>query len=159
MPKIYHTLPPPIEELDEVLAFIYIGPCKPTKSDFERIPLLVRCKKVAAALEWLKLNHIDYFDLNISYENLKKYPEDEPPVVVDFKESFENKDPESTAVNDMEDESGVDIGKCPFVVHEVTGEEYSTKSLKALKAIALKHLTDNGKIMAIGHEKKSRVNL
>jgi len=56
MPKIYHTLPPPIEELVEVLAFIYTGPCKPTKSDFERIPLLVRCKKVATALEWLKLN-------------------------------------------------------------------------------------------------------
>ena len=28
--------------------------------DFERIPLLVRHKKVAAALEWLKLNHQDY---------------------------------------------------------------------------------------------------
>ena len=72
MPKIYHTLPPPIEELDEVLAFIYTGPCKPTKSDFERIPLLVRHKKVAAALEWLKLNHIDYFDLNISYERISR---------------------------------------------------------------------------------------
>ena len=35
MPKIYHVLPPPIEELDEVLAFIYIGPCKPTKADFQ----------------------------------------------------------------------------------------------------------------------------
>ena len=45
MPKIYHTLSPPIEELDEVLAFIYTGPCKPTKPDFERIPLLVRHKK------------------------------------------------------------------------------------------------------------------
>ena len=148
MPKVYHTLPPPIEELDEVLAFIYTGPCKPTKSDFERIPLLVR-----RALEWLKLNHIDYLDLNISYENLEKYPENEPPVVVDYKESFENKDPESTAINDMEDESGVEIGSCPFVVHGVTGEEYSTKSLKALKAIALQHLTDNRKVLAIGHEK------
>ena len=34
MPKIYNVLPPPIEELDEVLAFIYTGPCKPTKADF-----------------------------------------------------------------------------------------------------------------------------
>jgi hypothetical protein len=35
MPKIYHVLPPPIEELDEVLVFIYTGPCKPTKADFQ----------------------------------------------------------------------------------------------------------------------------
>ena len=35
MPKIYNVLPPPIEELDEVLAFIYTGPCKPTKADFQ----------------------------------------------------------------------------------------------------------------------------
>jgi hypothetical protein len=41
MPKIYDILPPPIEEMDDVLAFIYTGPCMPTKSDFERTPLLV----------------------------------------------------------------------------------------------------------------------
>jgi len=35
MPKIYNVLPPPIEELDEVLAFIYTGPCRPTKADFK----------------------------------------------------------------------------------------------------------------------------
>ncbi len=152
-PKIYNILPPPLEEMDNVLAFIYTGPCKPTKSDFERIPLLVCHKKVAAALEWLKLNHQDYFDLEISYENLKAYPENMPPVVIDYKESTSNKDPESTAVNDMEDETGTENGPCPFVVHGLTGEEYSTKDLKALKAIALKHLTDNKKIMAVGHQK------
>jgi hypothetical protein len=62
-PKIYNILPPPIEELDEVLAFIYTGPCKPTKTDFERTPLLFRRNKVGTALNWLKLNHCDYFDL------------------------------------------------------------------------------------------------
>ena len=35
MPKIYSVLPPPIEEMDEVLAFIYTGPCKQTKADFQ----------------------------------------------------------------------------------------------------------------------------
>ena len=35
MPKIYNVLPPPIEEMDEVLAFIYTGPCKSSKSDFK----------------------------------------------------------------------------------------------------------------------------
>jgi len=152
-PKIYNILPPPLEEMDDVLAFIYTGPCKPTKSDFERIPLLVRHKKVADALEWLKLNHQDYLDLEISYKNLSEYPEDMPPVVIDYKESIFNKDPESTAVNDMEDETGTEDGPCPFVVHGLTGEEYSTKGLKALKAIALKHLTDNKKIAAVGHHK------
>jgi hypothetical protein len=87
IPKVYKTLPPPIEEMDNVLAFIYTGPCQPTKADFERTPLLVRHKKVSEALEWLKLNHIDYFDIEISYDNLKAYPEDAPPVLVDYRSS------------------------------------------------------------------------
>ena len=154
MPKIYDILPPPIDEMDDVLAFIYTGPCKPTKADFERIPLLVRRKKVSAALEWLKLNHSDYYDLEISYRNLNEYPEDSPPVIVDYHESATNKNPESTAINDMDVEDGTESGPCPFVVHGLTGEEFSTKSLKAIKAIALQHLTSSGKILAIGHEKE-----
>lgn len=35
IPKVYKTLPPPIEEMDDVLAFIYTGPCQPTKAGFE----------------------------------------------------------------------------------------------------------------------------
>lgn len=116
----------------------------PIKSDFERTPLLVRRKKVAAALEWLKLNHCDYFDLEISYENLNEYPEDGPPIVVDYHHSTTNKTPESTAINDMETEDGAESGPCPFVVHGLTGEEFSTKSLKAIK------------ILAIGHEKQAQ---
>ena len=152
IPKVYDILPPPIEELDEVLAFIYTGPCKPTKSDFERTPLLVRRNKVKLALNWLKLNHCDYYDIDISQKNLNQYPESDIPVVVDYRQFFTNKNPESTAVNEEEEEEGTESGKCPFVVHGLTGEEYSTKSTKALKAIALKHLTSNGKILAIGHE-------
>ena len=151
IPKVYDVLPPAIEELDEVLAFIYTGPCQPTKADFERIPLLVRHKKVRGALEWLKLNHSDYYDLEISLRNLERYPEDEPPVVVDYRLSYENKDPEATAVYDNEREEGVEKGVCPFVVHGLTGEDYSTKNIKTLKAIALDHLTRNRKILAIGH--------
>jgi len=84
MQKIYSVLPPPIEEMDEVLAFIFTGPCQPTEDDFRRIPLLVRRNKVAKALEWLKLNHRDYADLEISYKNLESYPEDSPPVVINY---------------------------------------------------------------------------
>jgi Helitron helicase-like domain at N-terminus/PIF1-like helicase len=152
IPKVYDILPPPIKELDEVLAFIYTGPCQPTKADFERTPLLVRRNKVKVALEWLKLNHCDYFDLEISQRNLDEYPEDMPPVVIDYRQSFTNKNPESSAAHETEEDEGTDAGKCSFVVHGLTGEEYSTKSVKALKAIALNHLTSNGKILAIGHE-------
>jgi hypothetical protein len=77
-PVVYDILPPPSEELDEVLAFIYTGPCKPTLKDFERTPLLVRRNKVRSALEWLKLNHCDYADLEISQRNLDSYPENGP---------------------------------------------------------------------------------
>ena len=87
-PKVYDMLPPPIEDLDEVLAFIYTGPCKPTKADFERTPLLVRKNKVRDALEWLKLNHSDYYDLEISYRNLDEYPEDGPPVSIIYSDPF-----------------------------------------------------------------------
>ena len=91
MPKIYKVLPPPIEEMDEVLAFIYTGPCKPTKADFKRTPMLVRRLKVSNALHWLKLNHVDYYDCEISEKNLASYPEDGPPVVVDYYPSSSNK--------------------------------------------------------------------
>ena len=47
-------------------AFIYTGPCKPTKADFQQTPLLVRPLKVSKALHWLKLNHVDYYDCEIS---------------------------------------------------------------------------------------------
>jgi hypothetical protein len=34
MSKIYNILPPSVKEMDDVLAFIYTGPCKLTKADF-----------------------------------------------------------------------------------------------------------------------------
>ena len=84
MQKIYSALTPPIEEMDELLAFIFTGPCQPSDNDLRRTPLLVRQNKVARALEWLKLNHKDYSDLEISYKNLACYPEDLPPVVINY---------------------------------------------------------------------------
>ena len=87
MPKVYRALPPAIDDLDDVLAILFTGPCKPTEKDFERTPLLVRRNYVARALEWLKVNHVDYHDLNISYENLAGYPENGPPVSVEYHHS------------------------------------------------------------------------
>ena len=152
-PKVYNILPPPREEMDDVLAFIFTGPCQPTLDDFKRTPLLVRRNAVSKALEWLKLNHSDYADLIISYDNLNQYPEDMPPVMVDYhcSDGETNKDPESTAVNDVEDETGVDEGDCPFTVHGLSGEQLSDMPLKALKANAIMHLRNKGKVLAIGH--------
>src|ERR1700736_714493 len=149
MLKIYNVLPPPIEEMDEVLAVIYTGPCKPTKADFKRTPLLVRRLKVTKALRWLKLNHIDYYDCSISENNLASYPDEGPPVVVDYYTSDSNKDPESTSIHDMAEEDGTREGPCLFVVHGITGVELLTKTMKTIKAIALRHLTSEAKILAI----------
>jgi len=141
-----------IEELDEVLAFIYTGQCQPTAEDFKQTLLLVHRNKVGKALEWLKWNHIGYKDLCISYENLNLYPEDGPPVVVDYHKSSGERDFEAVAQNDNDVEDGTSTGACPFVVHSLTGEQFITKSLKALIAIAMDHMDKNRKILAIGHD-------
>ena len=99
----------------------------------------------------IKLNHIDYFDCEISDRNLASYPEEGPPVVVDYHPSCSNKNPESTSVHDIEEEDGTTECSCPFIVHGLTGEEFSTKTMKTIKAIVLQHLTSEGKILAIGH--------
>jgi len=51
MQKIYSVLPPLIEEMDELLAFIFTGLYQPTEDDFHRTPLLVHRNKVASALK------------------------------------------------------------------------------------------------------------
>ena len=84
MSKLYNILPPPVTELDDVIAFIYTGPNPPTQDDYKYTLLLVRRNKILYALNWLKLNHHDYFDLEISNINLENYPESMPPVVVDY---------------------------------------------------------------------------
>ena len=54
----------------------------------------------------------------------------------------------------MEDEDGVHEGKCPFVVHSITGENYSTLSKDATRAIALQHLIKDQNILFVGHGTK-----
>jgi hypothetical protein len=60
-----------------------------------------------------------------------------------------NKNSESTSVYNIEneDEDDVETGQCSFVVHEITEEEFCTKSIKAIKAFALKYLTSEDKIL------------
>ena len=152
VPKVYHCLPPPVEDLDEVLAILFTGPCKPTEKEFERTPLLIRRKNVAKALEWLKLNHTDYADLDISYDELNRYPEDAPPVSVHYQHLLTNKVEEGTSVFDDALDDGVEDGDCPFVVHGLTGDHLTTKSASALKGIALRHWNNHGGALAISHD-------
>ena len=92
--KVYNKLPPSRDEMHEILAFIFTGSAHPTQEDFDRTPLLVRRCKVLAALEWLKLNHELYIDLEISRENLETYAERDIPVTVDFRRT--NPEPEDS---------------------------------------------------------------
>ncbi|KAJ6603848.1 hypothetical protein B0H10DRAFT_1662588, partial [Mycena sp. CBHHK59/15] len=85
--KVHNILPPSQEEISEVLAFIFLGPAKPTDDEYVRTPMLVRRDKVRIALEWLKLNHEDYRDLEISVENLSSLPESGIPCGVDWKKT------------------------------------------------------------------------
>ena len=101
-------------------------------------------------MEWLKLNHVDYEDIEIDQARLEcDYPEDVPCVSVQYQESLCNKRPKSVSVHDNEDEDGTEEGECPFVVHGVTSADVETKTTEQLKGIALKHFNSNGKILAI----------
>ena len=154
IPKVCNILPPPIEELDEVIAFMFTGVAQPTLEDMKRTPMLARRRYISAALEWLKINHSDYADVQISQENLKLYPEEGPPVTIDYRSSLINKQKEATSVFDMEEEEGVHDGDCSFVVHGITGENYSTLGKDSVRALALQHLIADKNILFVGHDSK-----
>ena len=149
--KIYNILPPPREDLDEMLAILFTGPCKPTAEDLARTPFLVRRNAVINALQWLKLNHIDYADIDISHENAMQYEENMPPVTIEYRFSESNKVPEGTSVFDNEDADGTVKGDCVFTVHGLTGDACNSMTPNALKAMALRHLNSGGKVLAVGH--------
>ena len=83
-PKIYSILPPPRDDINDVLAILFTGPSKPTLEDFAWTPFLVRQNAVINALNWLKLNHADYADIEVSETNMKQYREDMPPVSIKY---------------------------------------------------------------------------
>ena len=130
--KIYQALPPNPSELDEVMAVIFIGHTVPTEDEYKRSPLLVRREKVCTALEWLKLNHCQYNDLEISKDNLDKYPLNGVPVIVDFRYADKDEDPTNKlqsemSVHDNEINIATSEGRCPFIVHGITESEYHLK--------------------------------
>ena len=54
VPKLCNILPPPIEELDEAIAFMFTGVAQPTAEDMKQTPMLACRRYISAALEWLK---------------------------------------------------------------------------------------------------------
>ena len=90
-------------------------------------------------------------DIEISYDNLAQYPEDAPPVSVEYRKSSENKYPENTSLFDDELEDGTIDGDCPFGVHGLTGDNLDTMTQSRLKGIAMSYLNNGGKMLAVGH--------
>ncbi|KAJ6531490.1 hypothetical protein DFH09DRAFT_851609, partial [Mycena vulgaris] len=116
--KFFHKLPPSRDEMQEILAFIFTGSSQPTPEEFDRTPLLVRRSKVLAALEWLKLNHEGYSELEISKENLDMYSERNIPVTVDYRRTladpYDSLPVSARLVDDAGDEHGTDTGGVPL---------------------------------------------
>ncbi|KAF8580762.1 hypothetical protein K439DRAFT_1648103 [Ramaria rubella] len=148
--KIYQALPIHRTELDEVLAFVFTGPTKPTEKELCRTPLLVCSNKVHEALTWLKCNHKDYFDLDISIHNLNSYKDNEIPVTIEYHQSHSNKHAQSTSIHDCEPEEGTAEGECPFVGNGITGDELPIHNTKKLIAISIEHLQNNGRMLGVG---------
>ncbi|KAF5367284.1 hypothetical protein D9615_010468 [Tricholomella constricta] len=154
LPKVYEMLPPPVEDLDDVLAILFTGPCKPTEEEFKRSPVLVRRHAIRAALEWLILNHSDYADVKISAKNLAEYPETSPIVSVVYRERGSDKISEATSIHDTGEGDGVESGECPFVVHGLTGEQMGTNTVEALKGMAMEHWNSGGMALRVGQHNK-----
>ncbi|KAJ6611365.1 hypothetical protein B0H10DRAFT_2165858 [Mycena sp. CBHHK59/15] len=124
---------PSRDEMREILAFVFTGSTAPTQEDFDCTPMLVRRDKVAAALNWLKLNHEGYADLETSEENLLSYKHRYIPVVIDYRKT--TSEPHNSipmvawSMDDSNEEHRTSEGQCSFAVHGLTGAEYSDASM------------------------------
>jgi hypothetical protein len=152
--EIYKVLPPPKDDIDEVIAFIFSGPARPDDETMRRLPLLVRRNKVILALNWLKLNHCDYADVGISENNLRTYKDGEFSFQYFYRATKgDNGDghPSAVSVHNTEGRLGVEEGDCPFVVHGLTGADLGVMTKSQMVAAAIKHLDTHGKVLQIGH--------
>ncbi|KIK54337.1 hypothetical protein GYMLUDRAFT_177518, partial [Collybiopsis luxurians FD-317 M1] len=145
-PKIYDILPPPRDDISEVLAVMFSGPCKPTNNDYKHALLFVRCNPVTHAIKWCILNHSDYSDVTFSLENLNSYCSDVPIVPVEYFQKHSNCMAEGISVhNNLEDDSVK--GECVFTVHGIVRENLQNMSTEQIHARAIKHLDDEGKFL------------
>ncbi|KAK0433186.1 hypothetical protein EV421DRAFT_1679577, partial [Armillaria borealis] len=128
-----------------------LGPTLPTEEEMKRTPLLVRHRNVMDALCWLRLNHCDYSDVELSDTNMSTYVDGKAPVAVVYKDREGNKVPEGTSVFDNDDADGTTEGPCPVIVHGLVGEFLETKSLSEQKMMATRHFKANCGVLAVGH--------
>lgn len=158
MLKICNVLPPPRADLDEVLCIVFSGVSNASVEDRRRTPFLIRRDKVALALDWLKLNHRDYADVVVSQDNLDSYVDNDIPVHVKHHKTQSadlNKVPLATSIHDRHEDEGTDEGPCTFVVHGITGTQYSSRRYDEQKAVALAHLQNvNGSTLIVGQAEK-----
>ena len=108
-------------------------------------------------MNWLKLNHVEYENLEISDANLNTYEDGQIPVQVLFhrKSEMGNRDPTTTAVYDNKDEEGVDDGECPFTVSGLTSDVVDDwENPSAARMAAIEHLQTGQRVLGIGRSKK-----
>ncbi|KAI4517648.1 hypothetical protein K525DRAFT_174774, partial [Schizophyllum commune Loenen D] len=155
IPQVSRVLPPHKDEINEVLAFTFLGTARPTPDEFKRTPMLIRLNVVEAALRWLKLNHPAYKDVHISSENIESYRV-ENPLVWEFKQLSEDDTIQEASATSIanEDVDAPDRGPCPFVVHGLTSEKYTRMTINQLKSAALEHLQNGRSVLGIGHDEK-----
>ncbi|KAJ3729843.1 hypothetical protein C8R42DRAFT_565447, partial [Lentinula raphanica] len=122
-PKIYDVLPPPKEEMDEVLAIMFSGTAQPTDEEYRRSLVFVRRNVVANAIQYCILNHSDYSDVTFSPDNLMGYSESQPIVAIEYFHKNSNRAPEGVSVHDNLEDDGTDAGECVFTVHGILGED------------------------------------
>ncbi|EIW60995.1 uncharacterized protein TRAVEDRAFT_76781, partial [Trametes versicolor FP-101664 SS1] len=153
--KAYSKLPPPREDMDECLAILFIGPCKPTEKDLKRTPFVIRRRVLVRALEWLILNHPDYEHVAICEQNLESYEDACPPVTVVYRHEPHKSEDDSGPVID---EEGVDNEhrekECTFTVHGLSEEDYVLMGRNEKIAAAIRHFNDGGGALGFGHAEK-----
>jgi hypothetical protein len=149
--EIVNVLPTHRRELSSIIAVLFTGSVSPTMSEFKRTPLLVRRRHILRALTWLKLNHKDYVDVQLSEENLNSYNEDDMPIGFFYQPSSDSQPVESLSVFDCPDNSSDDDGgPCPLSVCGLTDSDLASMSHNDMVLKALQHLRDGGNILSIG---------
>ncbi|EJD54884.1 hypothetical protein AURDEDRAFT_51977, partial [Auricularia subglabra TFB-10046 SS5] len=149
-PKLYDILPPHRDELDEILAIIFIGASRPLDEDKKRIPFVISRNRVMAALDWLKVHNPLYSDIEISQRNIDSYEDNAVPEVISYTDTESNIPDEARAANDNDTEVGVEKGVCAFSVSGVAFDSVTIENYHAVTAVAAKHML-KGKALAVPH--------
>ena len=94
-------------------------------------------------------NHIDYSDLDISYENLNQYNENHTPIEIMCYTVDSSTGKHSLAVyKSIDDELGCEDGPYSFTMHSLTADRLSTLTKAEKVRRAILHVRDKqGKVL------------